>query len=109
MKPQLSSKMVNGGGGVGMMVDDGAMALLREEIEKIKSSMVTRESYELLQRELKATKDALDSYKKDNNKKLSDFMNEVCMSTILLPLISAFSDVYWVYWVIKKNSCAGSR
>lgn len=67
--------MVNGGSGV--MVDDKAVAMLREEIEKIKSTMVSRESFELLQRELKASKDALDTYKKDNNKKLADLMNEV--------------------------------
>jgi len=67
--------MVNGGSGV--MVDDKAVAMLREEIEKIKSTMVSRESFELLQRELKASKDALDTYKKDNNKKLADLMNEI--------------------------------
>ena len=61
----------------GTMVDDKAVAMLREEIEKIKSTMVSRESYELLQRDLKATKEALDTYKRDNNKKLADLMNEV--------------------------------
>ena len=61
----------------GTIVDDKAVAMLREEIEKIKSTMVSRESYELLQRDLKATKEALDTYKRDNNKKLADLMNEV--------------------------------
>lgn len=48
-----------------------------EEIEKLKSSMVTKESHELLQRELKATKEAFENYKKENNKKLLELMKEV--------------------------------
>lgn len=84
--------MVNGGSGV--MVDDKAVAMLREEIEKIKSTMVSRESFELLQRELKASKDALDTYKKDNNKKLADLMNEVS------PYLHVFSRLHEIIMII---------
>lgn len=58
-------------------IDDKTVALLREEIKQMRASMVTRESYELLQREVKATKDTLENYKKDSNKKIIDLMKEV--------------------------------
>ena len=70
MQAQPTHAMVNG-------VDDKAISLLREEMDRLRADMVTKESYELLQRELRASKEALDSYKKESNKKMLDLMKEV--------------------------------
>ena len=88
----------------GTMVDDKAVAMLREEIEKIKSTMVSRESYELLQRDLKATKEALDTYKRDNNKKLADLMNEVSIRRKKLIIVPT-GNLCWGLIERRRHSC----
>ena len=81
--------MVNG-------VDDKAVLMLREEIDKLKATMVSRETHELLQRELRANKEALDSYKKESNKKMLDLMKEVSVDIIALMTLSRNTSMLYI-------------
>ncbi|XP_067947874.1 SH3 domain-containing kinase-binding protein 1-like isoform X6 [Watersipora subatra] len=91
--PQVA--MVNGG-------DDKAIAQLREEIERMKINMVTRDSHEQLQQELRTCKMALENYKKESTKKMLDLMKEIdegkkmnTQSTIELARIRRLAEDKW--------------
>ncbi|KAF6017879.1 hypothetical protein EB796_023818 [Bugula neritina] len=65
--------------------------------------MVTKESHELLQRELKATKEAFENYKKENNKKLLELMKEIdeerklgVQSNVEIARIRKLAEEQWV-------------
>ena len=85
--------MVNG-------VDDKAVLMLREEIDKLKATMVSRETHELLQRELRANKEALDSYKKESNKKMLDLMKEV--SVDIIAVMTLLRNTSMLYIVVAR-------
>ena len=76
---------------VAVKVDTKAVAALKAELEDLRASTVSKESYEQLRRELNDTKKALDVFKTDTLEKFRSLMREV--GVVVIAIVSAYTQI----------------